>query len=281
MRGIPGGVLVDAVVARLTADRPTLQYPIAHGRRRAMAAVAAWLLARRRPTAVIAPSLAGTPLFATARDLGARTVLVHDWPDLAALHGDLDRAAKRHPDDPWLRRFRPPADWIARQRSERHLADHILVRGGFLARRLTRDGIERERICTAPAPRVGARRASGGRVLLLAGRGAARAGAHEAVALLEAMPELRLTGALGSAAIPALREHPRFERNDSPPWPEVAAVVAPAWAEAYPAEVVGGAERGLPIIATAQAAGRLATSDWRPVEPGDVAAMGAALAELI
>ncbi len=277
VRGVPGGDLLDAGLARLGADRPSLQYPVAHHRRIVFGRIAARWLRRRRPAAVIAPSFAATALFAAARDSGAQTVLIHDWPDLLALHTDLDAAVRHHPDDPWLRRFRPPARWIAEQRSERHLADRILVRGAFVARRIAADGIAAHRVvCPAPptpAARLPARRTH----VLLAGRGAARGGAYAALALLERMPELRLVGEAGSAALPALLAHPRFESvpADGVPWPNIAAVLAPAWAEAYPSAVIAGAARAVPVIATTRAAGPLDICS--PVEPGDITAMVDAL----
>lgn len=276
-RRVPGFDLLDAALTRLGADRPTLQYPLAHHRRVALGHLAARALPRR-PAAVIAPCFAAAPFFAAARDRGARTMLVHDWPDLAALHADLDAAAARHPDDPWLKRFRPPARWIAEQRSERHLADHIIVQSRYAAGRITADGIPAARLAlptvphAAPIPRAG-------RQILLIGRGAARGGAHEALALLDRRPDLRLVGRLGTAALPTLRSHPRFTAVDAIPWPDIAAALAPGWVEACPSAVVEAAARGVPIIATDRAAGSLPAERYRPIEPGDVDAMLSALAD--
>jgi len=277
LRRVPGFDLADVALGRLGADRPALQYPLAHHRRIALGHLVAPWLTRSRAAAVIAPCFAATPVFAAARDLGAVTVLIQDWPDLAALHADLDAAAGRHPDDPWLQRFRPPARWIAEQRSERHLADSIAVRGRFAARRIVADGVPPCRIvrpaipCPAPVP--GGPRSR----VLLAGRGTARAGAHEALDLLDRMPDLRLTGALGTAALPALRRHPRFTATDDVRWSQIRAVLAPAWVEAYPMAVGIAAARAVPIIATDRAAGALPADRYRRVEPGDVTGARAAL----
>jgi len=83
---------------------------------------------------------------------------------------------------------------------------------------------------------------------------------------------------LGSAAVPALRSHGRHRPVDAVDWSTIGAVLAPAWAEAYPGELLEAYVRGVPIIATDRAAGALPAAAYRRIEPGDIHEMQHALA---
>jgi glycosyltransferase involved in cell wall biosynthesis len=62
----------------------------------------------------------------------------------------------------------------------------------------------------------------------------------------------------------------------------VGAVIAPAWVESHPPEVARAAAAGVPVVATARAAGFVALARCgREVPPGDGAALAAALDEVL
>jgi hypothetical protein len=233
---------------------------------------------------VVAPSLAARELFARARALGARCVLVEDLPLLRALHDDLDRAAALHPAADFLRNHRARAADVARQEAERVLADEVWVRGAWAAGRLQAAGVPGERLRTwpapapdpAPPPRLPPR----GRVLLLAGNAAARSGALEALALLEARPAWSLWARGGEGAEPALLRHPRVRRVGREAQRSLAGVdvvLAPALCETYPEEVERAVRLGLPVLATDRAAGAHGPDACTRVPWGDAGALAAAL----
>lgn len=115
--------------------------------------------------------------------------------------------------------------------------------------------------------------------VLLAGLAAARHGTNEALAAIDARPQLTLLIRAGAGLEPAhLLAHPRVavcteaERRHLQ---GVSAVIAPSWCEAYLDEVALAAARGIPVIATRRGAGFAALAAEIP--PGDDRALGHAL----
>jgi hypothetical protein len=230
---------------------------------------------------VVAPTGAGERVFAVAARRGAEAILVHDTPNLRALHDDLDRASARHADQRSLRRYRATPGAIARQEAEYVLARRILVRGSFAQSLLEAHGHgpKVERLAAPappPIPRAGTRPGAS-RTVLLAGAATARSGVIEAIAAIAAVPGLTLLArapdppdllrAMGSRArAPTRAEVERLEG--------VAAVVAPALCEAYPREVVAAVSAGIPAITTDRAAW---FEDTSRVPTGDAGALAAAL----
>jgi hypothetical protein len=246
--------------------------------------------ARRLPgdvAVVYAPSFAARRTFAAAaaRSATTRVVLVEDLPWLRELHDDLDRAAAHHPEAPFLQRFRAPARDVGRQEAEWVLAHRQLVFGHWAQQRRLLAGVAAQRVALCPwiAPSLRAGdTAPGGtrdaRVLLLAGTGAARAGLLEAVEVVRRLHGTQLLVRGGEALeprwvldVPGVRLVTEQERAmlDG-----VDLVIAPAWCEAYPDEVPRAAARGIPVVATARAAG--AVNVTATVEPGDVDGLVAA-----
>jgi hypothetical protein len=212
---------------------------------------------------VVAPSLCARELFAMARRRGARCVLVEDLPSLRELHADLDEAARRHPEEPFLRNHRARAEDVARQEAERVLADEIWVRGEFQRERLVAAGYAPERLrelrpLEEAAPRAALAPGRPERVALLAGPALARSGLREALEVLEARPRWRLRVRPTEGTNPQLLEHPRVTRLTAParhPLQGVDAVLALSWCESSPAELALAAAGGIPIIATDRASG--------------------------
>lgn len=247
--------------------------------------------ARRLPegtTTIYAPSFAARRTFAAAaaRGGGIRRVLVEDLPWLRELHDDLDRAAAHHPDAHFLQRFRAPQRDLAHQEAEWVLADQQLVFGHWALRRRSAAGVAAEKVLLwpwdpQPAPARPPARRSGPPTLLLAGPGAARGGLLEAVEVIRRMPGAQLLVRGGEALQPAdvlnvagVRISTDQERAALH---GVDAVLAPAWCEAYPEEVPRAAAVGIPVIATARAAGAVDIAACGAlVEPGDVEGLLAA-----
>lgn len=229
----------------------------------------------RSGVTVIAPSLAAREVFARAQARGLRTALFLDLPHFLALHGDLDRAALRLPDDDYLRHFRAPAWAIARQRAELELADEVLVRGDYAASLVApRLRPQQQLAVIAPAPsgpRLAHDRAAEA-PLLLAGPASARGGfpiAAAAAARLGRPLLARRSPATEPRYLgPAVAGAPSGFANvrwlaEGEPLPPVAAVLAPALCESY---VHLQAPAQLPIIASDRAAVAHtggATSRWR------------------
>jgi hypothetical protein len=217
----------------------------------------------RHASVVVAPSGAAELVFAAA-PASCSKVLVYDLPCLRRLHQDLDAAAAVHPDARFLRRFRAPAREVARQEAERVLANRILVRGDYARQALVEDGAPVEHVGALPDRQARAiatptARAPRGPRILLAGGGAARGGSYEALAALDQLPDATLVVSPGEGREPAsLMQHPRVcastaEERDALHGIDV--VIAPAWCESYPAEVSLARAAGVPVVATAQAAG--------------------------
>ncbi len=213
-------------------------------------------------TAILAPSGAARLTFARALSLGhsiTRTV-IQDTPVLSALHRDLDRALAAHPDSAFLRRFRADHRTIARQRAEWLLATSVRARGRYAARALRDDCCP----CAIEEPTPVARRAvitgtDAPRVILLAGFAAARNGTHEALALLDSLPDATLLVRRGEGSEPrALFEHPRVRESterERTTLDGVDLVYAPAWCESYPPEISLALERGVRVRASERACG--------------------------
>lgn len=236
---------------------------------------------------VIAPSLAAREVFARAQARGLRTALFLDLPHFLALHGDLDRAALRLPEDDYLRHFRAPSWAIARQRAELELADEVLVRGDYAASVVApRLRPQQQLAVIAPSPsgpRLSHDRSSEA-PLLLAGPAAARAGfpiAAAAAARLGRTLLVRRSAAtearyLASGAFGEVRW-----LAEGAPLPPVAAVLAPALCESY---VHAQAPLELPIVLSDRAAGEHTggrTSRWRGVGEAALERQIASFTELV
>lgn len=222
---------------------------------------AAWL--PRGVEVVLAPSLCAAEVFAVARRRGIRTVLLEDLPDLAGLHADLEAAARRHPDQPFLHNARASARVVARQAFERTLADELRVQGRFAAQR---GGGEALVPPTRPRPWTYPRTGHFG----LAGPAMTRTGALEALAVLERFPDHRLRIRAIDATPRQIVAHPRVVRGEGP----VDVVLAPAWVESWPAAVRRASSAGIPVVGTRRALG------WEPGvehEPGDVDGLARAI----
>lgn len=194
---------------------------------------------------VIAPSLAALEAFRLARSIGARCTLVLDLPHLDGLHEDLDAAHARWPDCAFLQNHRAAPALLERQALEWSLADRVLVRSRFAAR-----GHRDARPLPAGPASVQAATA-GPLTIRLAGLATGRAGAAEALAAIAQLPGARLSVRLGEGAWPAaLHGHPQVIGPAA-----CHAVWAPSWVETGAAEVAAAERAGLPIIATAPAAG--------------------------
>jgi hypothetical protein len=232
---------------------------------------------------VVAPSGAAERTFAVARARGVPTLLVHDLPVIRRLHDDLDAAARRHPDAPFLRRFRAPARDVARQEAERVLADRIVVRGEYARQALMAAGVPEARLVPSGDAPIAPRRAAcaGAKRVLLAGLATTRSGTREALAALGRRRVELLVGAgegLDPPDLLARRGVRPTTRGESATLAGVDAVVAPAWCESYPPEVALAAARGVPVIATARAAGHVDLARaGAEVAPGDVDGLWAAL----
>ena len=255
------------------------------------------MAARRLPPAaavVYAPSFAARRTFAAAaaRGGGTRLVLVEDLPWLRELHDDLDRAAARHPEAPFLQRFRAPARDLGRQEAEWVLAHQQLVFGHWALQRRLHAGVPAEQVALCPwvAPTTphGPVPALTGAplVLLLAGTGAARSGLLEAVAAVRRLPGTRLLVRGGEALEPRwVLDEPGVRistAQERATLEGVDAVLAPAWCEAYPDEVPLAAANGIAVIATARAGGVVDVAACGTlVEPGDVDGLLAACRALL
>lgn len=238
---------------------------------------------------VLVPSGAAERTFAVARARGVATLLLHDLPVLRRLHDDLDAAARRHPDAPFLRRFRAPAREVARQEAERVLADRVVVRGAFARAALFEAGVPAARIVpggmVAVAPRRAAHPRSGRAAaarLLLAGLATTRSGTREALAALAGRRDVELLVRAGEGLDPPdLLDRPgvrRATRREAETLDGVTAVLAPAWCESYAPEVALAAARGVPVVATARAAGHVDLAQaGAEVVPGDVEALRTAV----
>lgn len=275
-RALPGWPLAEAALRLWTRAQTERTLFGRFMLRAAVDWLAARYILRERPSEVVAPSCAARRSFAAARAIGARTVLVEDLADLRGLHEDLDHAARAHPECRFLRNYRAPAKILARQETERLLADELFVRGrhawsarvrmGFPAAQLRR--IE-------PRAFQPLTRSRGRNQLLLAGLAAARHGTVEALAALAARPDATLFVHGGPGTEPdGLLQHPRVRRHTNEP---VSCVLAIAWCESYPSDVPAAAAAGIPIIATQRAAGFTETIE---VPPGDALAVARALAQL-
>jgi hypothetical protein len=247
----------------------------------------------REARMVIAPAFSARRTFATALRRDVTRVLVSDFPHLRRLHADLDLAARAHPTSRFLRRHRASASEIAHQEAEQVLANTILMRGRFAHEQLVSAGHSPNRLVPlqdassifggpprAAPPRVPSPLGPVRRVLL-AGLATARNGSNEALATLEQAPELTLLIRPGEGLEPkALLAHPRVRIATAAEraLENVDAVLAPAWCESYPEELGRAVARGLPVIATARAAGWLPVDSFHEVQPGDVVALVRALA---
>jgi hypothetical protein len=278
---------IGALWARSRTDR---RMKIRFARRRLVDHLAAaWL--PRQARVVVAPSGGAERVFAVAKERGLSTVLVHDLPCMRELQEDLDEAARRYPDCAFLRRFRAPRELLTRQEAERVLADQVLVRGRYAEQLLIERGVAASRIVRLTDPRPagtaqpaakGQERAHprGGRLtLLLAGLATARAGTNEALHALERRPDLTLLVRPGEGTEPLrLLAHPQVRIASVQERKQLAGVdvvLAPAWCESHPEEVVLAFARAIPVVATTRAAG-----DGVPthtVEPGDTYALGRAI----
>jgi hypothetical protein len=238
-------------------------------------------------TTVVAPSLCAREVFAVARARGARCVLVEDLPALRALHADLDEAAARHPDEPFLRNHRASARDVARQEAEQLLADALWVRSAFVRELLRAGGHTPDRLHALPhlvgsdalAQDVARAPRERGTPLqvLLAGPATARGGLREALAALDARPGWSLRVRPSEGTNLALLAHPRVQQVNAKEQQRlegVDVVLAPAWCESDPPELAHAVARGLPTIATDRAAGFLPCSR---VPRGDVSALVSAL----
>lgn len=264
----PGWTALEAALALWSRGRTDRQME-ARFQLRALTDLWASRALPARVEQVYAPSCAAWRTFARARKRGAETILVEDLPSLRELQDDLDRAAARHPECRFLRRYRADRPRLVRQESERALSHRLLLRGSH-ARALRGRG---EPLPVAPA---GSFRTCPGR-LCLAGLATGRNGSNEALALLERLPHFELEVQAGEGLEPAgLLSHPRVRARQGLPTGEL--VLAPAWCESYSPEVEAALAAGVPVVGTRRGAGWSALS--AEVEPGDLEALVAAVERL-
>jgi hypothetical protein len=118
--------------------------------------------------------------------------------------------------------------------------------------------------------------------VLLAGLATARSGVHEAVQALAGRPDLALLVRLGEGAEPDLLRRPNVVAMRGNPLRTLEAVdlvLAPAWCETYPVEVLVAEAAGIPVIGTRRAAGFAPLA--AEVAPGDAAGLRAAIDRLL
>lgn len=240
------------------------------GRMRSRAILGA-ALARRIPrgvTRVLAPSLAAREAFVVALNLGADTCLVEDLPDLAQLQADLDAAARAWPADPFLRNHRASAHWMVRQRAERAAADTAVVRTPWTEARhvaVGRPAVALVAALVAPLEHAPF-------VIRLAGPALGRAGLHESLVAFAALHRHDPRWTLHVRPVGPLLLPPGVRA--APTRLQAAVVLAPSWVEADLPEVRAAGEAGVPILATARAAG---FAPYREVPVGDARALLGAL----
>lgn len=257
--------------------------------RQAVDSCAALWLPRSAGT-VIAPSFAARRTFALARRRGVATFLVEDLPAIRELQQDLDRAAAAHPLSPLLRAHRTHPDRLARQAAERVLADRLLVRGWWARAQLLAAGrrpaelVRLQEPDPPVCPDAGPSDAPGPIRVLLAGTPDARHGLHEAIRALEGHDAVLLLGAGRTSELKGVLPRPnvrRATRAEQDRLAGVDVVFAPAWCEVHPPEVALAAANGVPVVATARAAGWVELArHGLEIAPGDVAALRAALGGL-
>jgi hypothetical protein len=292
---IPGWFAAEAGLRAWAGERADRTLRARFLVRRAVDALAARWLATLRPAprAVIAASCAAERTLAAAERLGATGILLEDVPAIRELHCDLDAAWRAHPQCAFLRRYRAPAAIMVRQEVERVLASYVIVRGHHARAARQAAGMAADRIIdlveaapaaadmhgSAPAP---ARARAPGRVLL-AGLAAARHGTMEALAAIADRPHITLLVRAGEGLEPPdLLAHPRVNQASAEELAhlrDVDAVIAPSWTEAYLGEVRAAAAAGVPVVATLRGAGLVTPA--RVIAPGDAAALGRALDEVL
>jgi hypothetical protein len=261
-------VLADAALRAWARDATDRRYRSEFALRLAIDRWAARQVRKRKPNVVIASSLAARETFAAAREIGARCVLAIDLPMLRALHRDLDRAAEHWPERAFLRRFRAPSWAIARQDTERVLADLILVRGPYARAINLADGIPAARLATlpqGPGPALAMPLQRTHRIRL-AGLAAARHGIDTALAAAARLG-VALVVRAGEGTEPVdLTSRPGVATDDGP----VDAIVCPAICETYAPELRA---IGVPVIASP-----MASIDGRGPDPYDAKAFADAIA---
>ena len=243
--------LLGGALRAWASDRADRRYRADFTARLAIDEWSARLVAQRKPTTVIAPSLAARRTFAAARAIHARTVLALDIPLLRALHDDLDRAESCWPQETFLRRYRAPSSAIARQEAERVLADTILVRGPYARARCIADGIVADRLDELPRAEIAASTPAlrpTGR-MRLAGVASARGGLPMARAVAAAVGAT-LVVRIGDATEPSdLATASGIACDDGP----VDVLIAPSICEIYCDELRGAARAGVPIVTSPMA----------------------------
>lgn len=281
-RSMPGWLGLEALARAWSRSRTDREMQARFALRRVTGELAArWI--PPNCDALIAPTLAARAPFAVAARRSIATLLVEDVPSLRALHADLDEASRRHPEAPFLRRFRASPAVIAEQEAERVLARVALVRGhharSLLTNRAAGDVLDLPS-SAATATRPTAQHA-GPKRLLLAGIAAARHGTFEALEAVRGLP-VELLVRVGEGTEPrdlldrgGVRASTRDERETLA---GVDAVLAPSWCESHVPEVSLAASMGVPVVATRRGAGLvdLALSGIE-VPPGDAAALASAV----
>ena len=288
VRSVPGWLAVEALLRIWSGSRAERRLVARFARRFVAGRLAArWL--PRGTRAVIAPSFAARRVFACAA--GATRILVEDLPSLRTLHDDLDRASARHPDAPFLRRYRAPAWIVAAQESERALADALLVRSGFAKNERVAAGFASDRVLPLPeralavTAAAAADRAGRPPVLLLAGLATERNGLTQALVAMEGIAGATLLVRPGEGTPAELLARPVVRASTAREREQLAGidlVLAPALCESHPPDVTLAAATGVPVIATSRAAGFIdLQSAGREVVPGDAADLLRAVRELL
>ena len=198
----------------------------------------------------------------------------------AEIHSRLDAAAQRWPEDGTLSDFRAPQTLVDAEARALARAHRVVTAHAEVATVLGHShpaGLVRLPWASAPAAAT-LRTQAAPPLLLFAAPPLARKGALETAAALRGLAcRLRTLGPPGAAAWPGIRlEAPAL----TDPLDGVAAVLLPAHVEHSPRLLLRAMARGLPVIAT-PACGLDACAGLRLVEAGDVAALRAAVVDVL
>jgi len=196
----------------------------------------------------------------------------------SALQAQLDLASARHPEAASLRDFRADAAWLRDEQLALRAAQGLLSAHAGVVQHLRDAGLpvlQLDWLLPQEPSRAACARPE--LTLVLAGSALARKGVHEVAELARLLSARVLV--LGSCAPDAELwrgvqvESVGYGSN----WLQRAdAVLLPAWVEHAPRALLRALAAGVPVLAS-PACGLGALPGWRPVLPGDVEALQAAL----